>query len=103
MDKITHILTFLIVIWFLSIVSFATWIVLTNPVEIPLSAVTVLSTIYAIPAIAAGLWKWSGDKMIQVILDDKVTGTQREIMPNERGTYIVEYDPKRHVLNILSR
>lgn len=103
MEKLSHILTFLIVAWFMSIVTFATWLVLTTPVEIPASTAAVLGTIYGIPALAAGLWKWSGDKMIEIKLDDTITGTRQTIDANDEGVYVFEFNPKKHVIHIKSR
>ena len=99
MPQVTQYLTFIIVLWFLGIVTVATWFIITDPQEIPLSAVTVLGTIYGIPAIAASLWKWSGDNMI-VEIEDTENEVVRTVQPDKDNKYIFEYDPKKHKVRI---
>lgn len=58
------VLTALIVLWLLGLV---TWVTLRvfgdNPPDIPGGTVTALATVYALPAIAVGLWKWRGGQL----------------------------------------
>lgn len=58
-----QILTGLLVFWLMSLVTWVTWVVFTNPPEIPATTAGVVATIYALPGIAAALWKWKGDKI----------------------------------------
>ena len=53
-------LTALIVLWMMVIVTWVTWVAFTDPPDIPATTAGVVATIYGLPAIAAGLWKWRG-------------------------------------------
>ena len=55
------VLTSIIVFWALGLVTWVTYVVFTQPPDIPVSTAGVVATIYALPALAVGLWKWKGD------------------------------------------
>lgn len=51
--------TLLVVLWTLALVSWVVWRVFSaEPPDIPLGTVTALGTVFGLPAIAVGLWKW---------------------------------------------
>ena len=54
-------LTTLIVLWALGLVTWVTYVVFSDPPNIPPSTAGVVATIYALPALAFGLWQWKGD------------------------------------------
>jgi hypothetical protein len=56
-------LTALLVLWMMGLVTWVTWVVFTDPPEIPATTAGVVATIYALPGVAVGLWKWRGDKI----------------------------------------
>jgi hypothetical protein len=57
------IMTVVLVVWLLTLVTWVTWVVFTDPPNIPATTASVVATIYVLPGVAAGLWKWRGDKI----------------------------------------
>ena len=55
------VMTSIIVLWALSLVTWVTYIAFTDPPDIPTGTAAVMATIYGLPALAFGLWKWKGD------------------------------------------
>ena len=49
-----------LVCWLMGLVTWVTWRVFTDPVEIPAATAGVVATIYALPPLAVALWKWRG-------------------------------------------
>lgn len=63
MARRNQILTGLLVFWLMSLATWVTWVVFTNPPDIPATTAGVVATIYALPPLAVALWKWKGDQI----------------------------------------
>lgn len=58
-----YILTSLIVIWALTLITVVTIKTFFSPVAIPTATAAALATVYALPSLAIGLFKWRASKM----------------------------------------
>ena len=56
------ILTLLVVLWAMAVVSFVTIVTFLNTPDIPTGTAAALATVYGLPAIAIGLYKWRNEK-----------------------------------------
>lgn len=57
------IVTLLVVLWGLLLVTWVTYKMFEDPSAITLPATTAYATLFSIPALVVGLWKWrNGDK-----------------------------------------
>ena len=45
-------------LWGMSLFTWATWIVFTNPPDIPMGTVTAFTSMFALPSAVIGLYKW---------------------------------------------
>ncbi len=58
------ILTILVVVWGLALVTWVTYKMFEDPTSITMAATSAYATLFSIPAMVVGLWKWrnGGDK-----------------------------------------
>ena len=56
------ILTILIVLWAIAVVSFVTIVTFLHTPNIPTGTAAALATVYGLPAVAVGLYKWRSEK-----------------------------------------
>lgn len=59
------ILTVLVVLWAITLVTFVTIAVFTAPPDIPTGTAAALATVYGLPAVAIGLYKWRSEKGVK--------------------------------------
>ena len=56
------ILTSLIVVWAIGVVSFVTIVTFVYTPDIPTGTAAALATVYGLPAVAVGLYKWRSER-----------------------------------------
>lgn len=69
MSKLYHwmrrnaLISTLVVIWTLALCTWVTWRVFgNNPPDIPTGTAAAFATVFGLPAVAVGLWKWRSER-----------------------------------------